>query len=252
MPSLALNGINLHWIEQGEGQPMLLLGGTLSLGVEDFGPQVEYFSRSFRIILPDRRGYGKSRPPDRDYPSNFYERDADDMAALLSGSNARKAIVLGWSEGADVAICLARAHPDLVDKLVVWGGIAAVRDSDLEIFESRRDVAAWPAKVQKKMATKHGDPYWKIVWWKWCDVMRHLHAEEGDAQLGDIENIACSTLILHGQKDPLISSFHPHRLKSRIRNSRLHEFEESGHSPHLQAAANFNATVASFIKAPWM
>ena len=248
MPNLALNGMNLHWQEWGKGLPLLLLGGTLSLGMEDFQPQIEYFSQNFRVILPDRRGYGKSHPPDRDYPRNFYQRDADDMAALLRGLDAGKAIVLGWSEGADVGICLARAYPQLVNKLIVWGGIATVRNTDLEVFEARRDVSAWPQKVQKKMEVIHGETYWKTVWWKWCDVMRHLHAEGGDAQLGAIEEITCPTLILHGKKDPLISGFHPLLLQSRIKNSELKEFEEGGHSLHLQYASDVNVTIEHFIK----
>ena len=90
MPACELNGIKLHWMERGAGPPMLLLGGTLSLGPEDFAPQIEHFSKTFRVILPDRRGYGRSRPPDRDYPPDFYQRDADDIAALLQKLRAEE------------------------------------------------------------------------------------------------------------------------------------------------------------------
>ena len=119
MPACELNGIKLHWMERGAGPPMLLLGGTLSLGPEDFAPQIEHFSQTFRVILPDRRGYGRSRPPDRDYPPDFYQRDADDIAALLQELRAEETVVLGWSEGANVSVCLARTYPKLLRRLAV-------------------------------------------------------------------------------------------------------------------------------------
>lgn len=248
MPACELNGIKLHWMERGAGPPMLLLSGTLSLGPEDFAPQIEHFSQTFRVILPDRRGYGRSRPPDRDYPPDFYQRDADDIAALLQELHAEETVVLGWSEGANVSVCLARTYPKLLRRLVIWGGIAAVRDSDLSIFEGRRDVAAWPKKVHEKMDAAHGESYWKLVWWKWCDIMRQLHAQGGDAQLGRIEEVSCPTLILHGRKDPLISGFHPDCLHARIKNSRLYEFETGGHGLHLQYASEFNRVVGDFVR----
>lgn len=100
-----------------------------------------------RVIAPERRGYGKTRPPERDYPDDFYQRDADDMAAIMDALDLPAATVLGWSEGADVALCLGANHADKVSRLVVGGGLAAVADEDIAIFEARRDVANWPRKV---------------------------------------------------------------------------------------------------------
>ena len=54
--------------------------------------------RDSRVIAPDRRGYGATRPPARDFPDNFYEREARDMACLLYTSDAadeRSSVDLG-------------------------------------------------------------------------------------------------------------------------------------------------------------
>lgn len=227
----------------------MLLGGTLGTAEGDFAPQIEEFSREFRVIAPERRGYGRSRPPDREFPDDFYQRDAGDAASIMETLDAPKAVVFGWSEGADVGLCLARAHPDRVQSLVIWGGIAAVREEDLTVFEARRDVEAWPAKLRASMTTIYGETYWKDTWWKWCDVMRRLHQQGGDAMLGRLEEIACPTLIFHGKKDPLISNFHPHSLHSRIKNSRLYEFEMGGHNLHLQQTSEFNCVAKEFARA---
>jgi len=249
MPFIEANGIRLFYQEAGQGVPLVLLGGTLGTVEGDFAPQIEEFSRGFRVIAPERRGYGRSRPPDREFPDNFYQRDAGDVASIMEALDASRAIVFGWSEGADVSLCLARAYPERVQSLVIWGGIAAVRDEDFTMFEARREVETWPAKLRESMTQIYGEVYWKATWWKWCDVMRKLHHQGGDAMLGRLEEIVCPTLILHGKNDPLIANFHPHRLHSRIKNSRLHEFETGGHNLHLQQTSEFNRVTKEFARA---
>lgn len=246
MPVLPINGFELYYEEEGAGVPMILLGGTLSLGREEFAPQIEEFRSRFRLILPDRRGYGKSRPPERDFPLDFYRRDADDMAVLLRQIRAAPAVVLGWSEGADVALCLTRRHPDIVRSLVIWGAIAEVRDADIQTFESKNP-RSWPKKVQETMDQAYGSEYWRKTWAGWYDVMRELNTRGGDAQLGEIQSIACPTLILHGSKDPLISSFHPHALHRRLKGSRLEEIPEASHNAQLGKPLVFNALVRDFL-----
>jgi len=50
----------------------------------DFAPQLAGLNRQkYTVIGWDPRGYGKSRPPNRDFPLDFLYRDADDAAALM-------------------------------------------------------------------------------------------------------------------------------------------------------------------------
>lgn len=50
----------------------------------DFGPQLKSLNKErFTVIGWDPRGYGQSRPPDRDYPSDFFEKDAEDAVDLM-------------------------------------------------------------------------------------------------------------------------------------------------------------------------
>ena len=52
--------------------------------VTDFAPQLQGLNRSkYTIVGWDPRGHGQSRPPDRDYPLDFYYRDAADAASLM-------------------------------------------------------------------------------------------------------------------------------------------------------------------------
>jgi valacyclovir hydrolase len=122
MPKMAVRGINLHYLQRGTGRPVLCLPGALGTGMTDFGPQLETWSANLRVIAPDPRGCGDSRPPSRDFPHEFFRRDADDMAALMTALGHERFLLAGWSDGANSAALLASAYPERVGRLVIWGG----------------------------------------------------------------------------------------------------------------------------------
>ncbi|MGH8597716.1 MAG: alpha/beta fold hydrolase, partial [Gammaproteobacteria bacterium] len=188
-----------------------------------------------------------TRPPARDFPDDFYRRDARDMAELLDALELAPAVVLGWSEGAAVALWLAALRPARVSHVAIWGGISEVNDEDIAIFEARRDVAGWPARAREAMTTIYGDGYWQATWEGWCDVMLRLHAQGGDARLAPPDLIKCPVMILHGTRDTLIRTAHPRALHKRIPGAVLVELEEGGHNLHLSHATEFNQRVLSFL-----
>jgi valacyclovir hydrolase len=247
VPYIETGDLRVNYEDLGSGTPLLLLGGTIGTIRGDFSKQLDAFGPDVRVIAPERRGYGQTRPPERDYPDNFYQRDADDMAAFMNALGVAPATVLGWSEGADVALCLSVKYPDKVSRLVIWGGISAVTDEDIAIFEAHRDVTKWPQKVCDALTAAYGESYWQTTWWKWCDVMHRLHAQGGDVNLPDLEKLNCPTLIVHGAKDPLIRATHASTLHDRINGSILHLFDDSGHNPHITHAAEFNQLVLDFM-----
>ena len=249
MPFVNVKGAEIFYEEAGDGPPVLLLGGTLSSATEDFGPQIATLSANMKVIAPDRLGYGRSRPRVRDFPDNFYQRDADGVVDIMDALGINSAALLGWSEGAAVSLCLARSYPGRVDRLVVWGAISEVRTEDLETFQARRDTDTWPEKAQKAMTAVYGETYWKQTWRDWCDVMVRLHAKGGDVKLGRIETISCPTLILHGKKDPLIAECHPRAIHARIKGSELCMIESGRHDLHLRHTSQFNDIVGAFLDA---
>ena len=247
MPRLQLAGIDFNYADTGHGSPIMLLGGTLGTARGDFGPQIDAFSTAMRVIAPDRRGYGETRPPARDFPDGFYRRDAADMAAFVEALDLPPLAVLGWSEGAAVALWLAALVPARVAAVVVWGGISLVADEDIAIFEARRDVTTWPARACAAMTAIYGDGYWQSTWGAWCDVMQRLHAQGGDARLAPLEEITCPVMIVHGGRDALIRADHPRALARRIPGAVLHEIADGGHNVHLSHAEEFNQRVLGFL-----
>jgi pimeloyl-ACP methyl ester carboxylesterase len=117
MPEVRANGIRLYYEEHGEGTPILGIHGSGSSAIVMWADAVAPLSRLGRLILYDRRGHSGSERPE---PLRITrEGDADDAAALLSALDAAPAVVVGRSYGGDVALELARRHPDKVLALVL-------------------------------------------------------------------------------------------------------------------------------------
>ena len=81
---ITVNGVDLHFEKAGtDSQVVLCMPGALGSTESDFAPQIKGLSSRFTVVAFDPRGYGKSRPPERDFPSDFFVRDAWDAAELM-------------------------------------------------------------------------------------------------------------------------------------------------------------------------
>lgn len=118
---LEVDGVRLHYLERGEGTPLVLLHGNGSM-IADFASSglLDLAAARHRVIVFDRPGFGhSSRPRDTTW-------SADAQARLIHAALARlgvgPAIVLGHSWGASVAVALALSHPGAVTGLVLASG----------------------------------------------------------------------------------------------------------------------------------
>ena len=102
---------DLHVTEVGEGTRVVLLHGSMSHGEEAWGGQLPLADQSYHLVLPDRRGYGRSPLAG----GEDYERDAADIAPLLGGG----AHLVGHSYGALSALWTAAMRPEAVLSLTV-------------------------------------------------------------------------------------------------------------------------------------
>eukprot|EP00941_MAST-03F_sp_MAST-3F-sp1_P003982 g3982.t1 len=80
-------------------KPVILMPGALGTAYTDFAPQLDPdtgLAKNRTVVSFDPRGYGNSRPPVRDFPLNFYQRDAEDAAGIMAAMNHEKYNVIGW------------------------------------------------------------------------------------------------------------------------------------------------------------
>eukprot|EP00794_Sanderia_malayensis_P006528 gene6528-7270_t len=245
-----VNGIDLHYEVAGESSDVILcLPGALGSSRSDFGPQLRDLSDKFTVIAFDPRGYGKSIPPWRDFPENFFQRDADDAAELMLKIGCPKFSVLGWSDGGMAGIILAAMRPELVKKLVVWGSNSYISDEDIELVSKVRDLSKWSERMRAPLEATYGKDKLQGLWSNWMDAFFSFkqRSEDGDICKTYLSQINTPTLVVHGAKDSMVAAFHPVYIHENIKGSKLHYFEEGKHNLHLRFHEEFNKLVTDFI-----
>lgn len=116
-----IGGVRLHYIERGQGEPLVLLHGNGSM-IQDFASSglVDKAAERYRVIVFDRPGFGHSARPRRTIWTP--EAQADLIGKALRQIGISRATVLGHSWGASVAAALALKHPEMVAGLILASG----------------------------------------------------------------------------------------------------------------------------------
>jgi pimeloyl-ACP methyl ester carboxylesterase len=136
MPFFEHDGLRLHFLEEGEGVPLLLLHG-FPLSAESFRQTLGTYVHGIRLIALDHRGFGRSAADAS--TSVTMETYARDALALLDHLDVRGAFVGGVSMGGYVAMALARLAIDRVYGLVL---IDTQASADDEAAKARREDTA--------------------------------------------------------------------------------------------------------------
>ncbi|MBA3878043.1 MAG: 2-succinyl-6-hydroxy-2,4-cyclohexadiene-1-carboxylate synthase, partial [Anaerolinea sp.] len=139
MSGIVIDGLRWEVRARGSGDPLLLLHGFTGRGTA-WGSHAAAFARSFRTIVVDLPGHGRTEIHN-DLARIGVERTADDLAAILTRLEAVPARVLGYSLGARVALRLAVAHPDVVARLVLESPSAGLASAAERLSRRRADAA---------------------------------------------------------------------------------------------------------------
>uniref|UniRef100_A0A182JGI9 AB hydrolase-1 domain-containing protein n=1 Tax=Anopheles atroparvus TaxID=41427 RepID=A0A182JGI9_ANOAO len=243
----------VHFVEAGQGdRGIILLPGALGTAWTDFKPQIERLPAllpQYRLIAWDPPGYGKSRPPDKEFPVDFYERDATAAGTLMQKLGFERYSILGWSDGGITGLILAANQQKQVDRLVIWGSNSYISDTEAKIYEDIRDVQKWSARMREPMEKVYGVDHFPKLWAAWVDgLIRIYHERKGDICNEKLKHIKAPTLVVHGAKDPMIIPDHVPYLLNNIKNSDLHVFPDGKHNIHLRYADEFNNIVAKFLR----
>ena len=145
-------GQKIYYEEYGQGEPVILLHGH-TLDRRMWKAQVELLRDSFRVIVPDLRGYGLSSDP---FPYQQFTY-TDDVIALMDSLSIGKAHVVGLSMGAYVAGELLAMHPDrLLSCMMVAGEICGrPGPSTPKTKEERERQRIGNAKIQRQGLDKY-------------------------------------------------------------------------------------------------
>ncbi|CAE7394228.1 BPHL, partial [Symbiodinium necroappetens] len=229
------------------GLPVICLPGAMGTAETDFAGQLDGLSQRHAVVAFDPRGYGKSRPPNRRYPADFYHLDASDAGAIMDSLGIGSYNVIGWSDGAISATILASQRPENVKKLAVFGIQGSITKEDVDAYEGLRDVEkAWSKRMLETHRPVYGDDL-QPMWSSFCDAMKMMYDAGGDICQKEAKQVKCPTFILHGAKDPLVPSHHPEWFHQAIAGSKLHVFPEGKHNIHQKFADEFNKMLLEFF-----
>ncbi|XP_068623926.1 valacyclovir hydrolase-like isoform X2 [Battus philenor] len=218
----------------------------------DFKAQVDGLNREqFTIVAWDPIGYGKSRPPDKVFTPDFFEKDADVAFEFLKLLKIPKFSILGWSDGGITAMILTAKYPSVVNKLVIWGSNSFILPHEVENLKKIKDVKSWSNKMRQPMIDVYGEEKFAKYWSDWVDGMVFIsETKNGNICSELIKNITCPTFILHGEKDPLVDNVHVSHLHTNIESSRVHLYPDGKHNIHIRYAEDFNKKVQEFLLLP--
>jgi len=110
-----VNGVRLHYLTAGQGEPVLLLHGYAQTS-HMWKPLIDELSKSCTVIAPDLRGFDQSSKPDSGYDKKTM---AQDVHALASSLGLRQVSVVGHDIGLMVAYAYAAQYPAEVKRLVL-------------------------------------------------------------------------------------------------------------------------------------
>lgn len=266
MPFVTTQGIELHYEEQGSGEPLLLIMGITAPG-SVWAKHAECWSEHFRCLMPDNRGVGCSAKPPGPYTS---AQMADDMAGLLTQLETGPARVVGCSMGSTIAQQLALRHPQLVRSLVLmcpWArcdryaqGIfdhmatlkARLRPEEfmhyiqLLIFAKStwdNDAAYAELLAGRQEAARNPEP-------------QPLHALEAQAAacvshdvLAELPRVQAPALVIGGEEDIFTPPWMAREVAGALPRADLHLYPRAGHAFHWERIADFNPRVRDWLLA---
>ncbi len=223
--------INHFYIEQGTGFPLILLHGN----GEDcayFARQMDPFSEHFHVIALDTRGHGQT--PRGEAPFTI-RQFAEDLLAFMDQHNIEKAHLLGFSDGGNIAMVFALAHPERVDKLILNG-------ANLDASGVKRKIQI-PIEIGFRIAKLFAKKSPKA---KKNAEMLGLMVNDPNVKPEELSRIQSQTLVIAGDND-MIKDKHTRLIAKSIPHAELCII----HGDHFIANKNpeaFNEAVLRFLK----
>lgn len=261
-----LDGLRIHYLDKGEGTPVVLIHGYTS-STYTWKDQFDELSKKYRVIAVDLKGFGFSDKPDGDYSRRA---QGEVVASLLDRLQIPRAWLVGNSMGGETALNVAVAHPDKVLGLVL------IDSAGIKV-QGRTSLAPWYLQMpvlgrlltalaltsdqlvragleksffdDSKVTDERVNAYYQPL----KTQGGQLSATRARAQFelfpieDRIPGIKVPTLIIWGAEDALIPLEAGRKLNELISGSKLVVFEKCGHVPQEEMPERVLSEIAGFI-----
>ena len=251
MPYIKVNGIQLYYDtlggDVGDKAPILLIHGSTITGHIDWGEIAPRLAESYKILIPDCRGHGKSEGTH----SYSFRELAGDMVEIIRGLGYEKAHVMGHSNGGNVALVTLVEHPDVVQTAVVQAANAyvtpylrerepVVLDPDYYLQNNPDDVAL----MIQAHGPRHGSEYWRELL---TMTMKEI-VTEPNYTTQTLSRVERPTLVVMGSDDRVNApDRHAQFIAENIPNAELWIPEKTGHNVHVELTEEWITKVLDFL-----
>ncbi len=235
--------VRIHYREHGSGRPLVFLHGGWGYGRYPIDRQIEAFQKEWRIIAPDRSGYGRSTLATSDMPPDFHRRAADETLAVLDALGIGRATFWGHSDGAVIAAMIGLKAPERCEQLILEAFHYFRKKPGSRGFFERFSAHPedLPEKTQRLLAKDHGELHWQMVVRRNCRAWLRIDEEcvrpDGDLYDGRFGELKVPTMFLHGRFDPRTEPGELERARKELPLATMLLVEEGKHSPHSEKAA---------------
>ncbi len=223
--------ISLYYAERGEGQPLVLLHGN-GESHRYFAGQIDFFAASRRVIAVDTRGHGAS--PRGTAPFTIAQF-ALDLEEFLDGLGLEQVDLLGFSDGGNIALTFALAHPERLRRLVLNGanldpgGVKRTVQFPIELgYRAARRAAKRDPRAVRNMELLGL-------------MVNHPHIEPAA-----LRTLEVPTLVIAGTRD-LIQAEHTRLIAGSLPQGEL-VFIRGNHFIAAKNPDAFNAAVDEFLR----
>jgi len=244
-PPLApdISPVEIHYGEAGSGSPLVFLHGGWGYEIYPFDRQIDAFGNRFRILIPDRTGYGRSLRLNH-VSTDFHARAAVETMRLLDALHVARPVLWGHSDGAVIAAMIGLAAPDRISGVILEAfHFYRAKPGSREFFQVMADdPGLLGERVASTLAREHGEDYWRKLivingnaWLGIADEATHAKHDLYDGKLSDLR---VPTLFIHGSRDPRTEPGELDAVRAQLPSARIEIIEGGGHSPHSESASS--------------
>lgn len=237
---IKVNDISMYYEVYGEGPPLVLIHGS-GQSIIDMAAQIDGFRDRYQIIVADSRAHGKSGMTEQQMT---YRQMASDWASLIAELTTEPARVIGWSDGGNIALELARAHSELIDRVAVMGANLAPDESAVYPWAVNW-VLEESANIEKQLADGDTSQNWAAL-----KQQFYLLRELPDMTLEELSTIQAPVLVMAGDRD-IIREEHTLLIYQTLPNAHLAIFPGETHFTPATDPELFNRTVDRFMDQPF-
>ncbi len=233
-------GARIWYASYGEGAPVILLHGGLGHS-GNWGYQIPaLLGAGHRVVVIDSRGHGRSTRDARPYR---YELMASDVLAVMDALQLERAAMVGWSDGACIAMVLGIMVPERVTGVFFFG--CNMDPSGTKPFV--------PTPIIERCFSRHAKDYAQLSatpddFEAFVGAVSTMMKTEPNYHAGDLARIRVRVAIVQSEHDEFIKPEHADYLARSIPGAELILLPGVSHFAPLQRPAQFNRVLLDFLR----